>query len=202
MSRIVKKVILYSIAIFLLSMVFSAIAFADDGTTYYLKFGVPFVDVSGDFNGTDGGSFESNANVSTYIPELETGRGFEIAYGGVKGHWGGEIYFVSTNHDVYYNILDVKYYGGDGSYRELGANIKYYFADYQKVDFNGYALVGIGYTRITAENASELHNTITDTYTLGSGSLLGQLITSALDSLVGLVLTWLSKASIFRVGPT
>lgn len=171
------KIVSFMMIAFCFSILFVHTAAASD-TIYYFKLDAAYKDIdSDDFDGGFG-IFESNNDVSASFPDIDDGgHGFGITFGGIRGHWGGEIYVRWSEHDGDFYGGDYNAYDADIDFYEIGGNIKYYFVEFDRTVFNGYVLAGLAYTKLKAEDAG--YNSSNDafgdvtfrgkTYNLGLG---------------------------------
>lgn len=143
--------------------------------------------IGGDFKGTVTGQFV-NSTVLIRIPEIENGSGFGILIGGYTGKMAGEIYYSYSKHDTSFKFYDLNcngfndggaedvVYYQDGECQVLGANVKYYFANFFNNNFRFYGQLGLFVPKISMKQGAYQENDFNDTANVtftGYGADLG-----------------------------
>jgi hypothetical protein len=125
-------------------------------TIYYFKLDTAYQQIDSDDYDGKAYPFAADESRLAWAPAFDDGDfGFGFTFGGVNGHWGGEIYVRATKLDGYYYASNGTF-KDDINYSEIGGNIKYYFFDFDKTIFNVYAMAGLAYTKIKSKNGGQI----------------------------------------------
>ena len=123
--------------------------------------------IGGDFTGAKYYLYEESA-LRCDVPEIESDRGFGMTIGGKKGKLAGELSYLRSVHNT--NFLGLPY---DGEVELVNLDIKFYTLRILKQSIKAYFLTGIGFPKITIENAATDGQSLGDAIYKGFGLNLG-----------------------------
>lgn len=121
---------------------------------YYFRINASSIDVGGDFDGKRL-YHRSDSSVHILVPELKSSDGLGIIIGAYRGRIAGEASYCRSSHDgiMYNDDGSLKKYG-ECIYEHLNLDFKVFLNEVDEARFNLFALVGVGFPRISFKNGA------------------------------------------------
>lgn len=166
----------------LLCITIGTMVMAETEDRYYIRLQGIALDTAGDFNGEHVGEFVNATNILVVVPELTTVKGYGLTFGGQNERLGGEISYLTSEHDSTVNdVLDLLFNVGQTEVEKYSFDVKFLFSNPKGV-FIPFGLIGATYDTYKVQNGALDTNATPDThgeakfwglgYKLGLGAML------------------------------
>lgn len=151
MSKLLLKTYLIVLCIVFLAINFSVSVSADDGNNYYVKFIIPYYDMTNNFDNEKQGFLLDSDKEFVYPNDIKSQAGSGIAIGVISGRLGRELSYLSVDSKGTSNYNGFK---ADCDIHKINANLKFFLTDSADADFSPYLLVGGSFTEVTFDKAA------------------------------------------------
>lgn len=164
MKFLLKKAGLITAVTGCICLLLGAVVLAESDERFYVRFAGADQEISRDFNGVK--TYNLSSEIAVTAPKLKKATGYGFAFGSQNGHVGGELSYFKTSHDSESGF-------GSISDERLNYDVKLMVLDPMEINVTPYAMVGLSYDRIQAENGAKSSSTTGNAEYLGLGYKVG-----------------------------